>query len=54
VPFDADLDFVDALGQSDVQRQPDGLGAVVDEDGTNGHAGLPAHKYTANVYSIVT
>lgn len=52
VPFCADLDFVDALGQTDVQRQPDGLGAVVDEDGTDGHAALFSSYYMAIVYSV--
>jgi hypothetical protein len=51
--FDTYLHLVDTLGQADVQRKPDGLGAVVDENGTDRHAGLPTQCYIANVYGAV-
>ena len=37
VAFDADLDLLDALGQTHIHRQTNGLGTVVDENSADGH-----------------
>ena len=36
----------------EINREADGLGAVVDEDGADGHAFHPMKMYIAIVYSI--
>ena len=49
VAFDANLDFLDTLWQTHVQRETNGLGAVVDENSADGH-GDPLKKCIWRLY----
>jgi hypothetical protein len=50
VPPGANVYLVNTLGQTHVQGNPDGLGAVVDENSTDRHAYLLTNLYMAIVY----
>jgi hypothetical protein len=50
VPPGAYVYLVDTLRQTHVQRKPDGLGAVVDENSTDGHFDPLMNVYMAIVY----
>jgi hypothetical protein len=50
VPPGTNVYLVDTLRQAHVQGKPDGLGAVVDENSTDGHAYLLMNGYIAIVY----
>ena len=54
VPPSAYVYLVNTLGQGHVQRKADGLGAVVDEKSTDGHAYLKMKEYTAIVYCTIS
>jgi hypothetical protein len=50
VPPGANVYLVNTLGQTHVQGKPDGLGAVVDKNSTDGHFDPLTNVYMAIVY----